>query len=183
MSLPDYFIIKDVSLASEDNVLSSDSQSLKRLVRDRTGQRWRITMDLMLLPEDAMAGFAWLNKRKAQAFTLAIPGWTGKGPTSTQVAVTAQAGVTEMQVSNPVGIQVGQLFQAPGSSKVYQVTEVTGSTIDFTPELVAPAVSGLALGFSGAQFTVFIDTPIPEIRQESLRMPSLISMQFVEAVP
>lgn len=183
MSLPSYFIIKDASIAYEDNTLSSDSQSLKRFVRGRTGQRWRITMELMLLPQDAAAGFAWLNKRKASAFTLAIPGWTGKGPSTATLSAGNSPGNGALQLTSAAGVEPGMFLQAPGSTKMYQVESKTGSTISIVPDLVNAVSSGGVVNVAGAEFTVFIASEVPQMRQASLRDPSLLSIEFVEAVP
>jgi hypothetical protein len=183
MSLPDYFIVKDVSIAYEDNTLVSDSQSLKRLVRSRTGQRWRITMELMLMPEDSLAGFAWLNKRKAQAFALSVPGWTGRGPSNALIAVGNTPGNGALQLTSATGITAGMFLQAPGSTKVYQVDNVTGNTVGIIPDLLTTVTTGQQITVAGATFTVFIANDIPEMRQASLRDPSLLSIEFVEAIP
>lgn len=183
MSLPDYFIIKDVSISFEDNTIASDSQSLKRLVRGRTGQRWRISMELMLMPENALAGFAWLNKRKASAFVLTIPGWTGQGPANASLAQGNTPGNGALQLTSSAGITAGMFFQVPGSTKVYQVDSVTGNTISIVPDLLNSVSTGQQITIAGAAFTVFIDTDIPQMRQSSLRDPSIISIEFVEAIP
>lgn len=183
MSLPSYFIIKDVSIAYEDNTLSSDSQSLKRLVRGRTGQRWRITMELMLQPGDALAGFAWLNKRKAVAFNLAIPDWTGKGPANASIAVGNTPGNGALQLTSAAGVEPGMFFQTPGSTKMYQVESKTSNTISIVPDLLTTVTSGQQITLAGAEFSVFIASEVPQMRQASLRDPSLLSIEFVEAIP
>lgn len=183
MSLPSYFIIKDVSIAYEDNTISSDSQSLKRLVRGRTGQRWRISMELMLLPENAMAGFAWLNKRKATAFNLAVPGWTGKGPTNATLALGNTPGNGALQLTSAAGIDPGMFLQAPGSTKMYQVESKTGNTISIIPDLLTTVYTSELITLAGTEFSVFIASEVPQIRQASLRDPSLLSIEFVEAIP
>lgn len=183
MSLPDFFIIKDVSISFEDNTIVSDSQSLKRLVRSRTGQRWRISMELMLMPEDALAGFAWLNKRKATAFTLTIPGWTGQGPANASLAQGNTPGNGALQLTSSIGILPGMFLQVQNSPKVYQVDNVTGNTVSIVPDLLTTVSTGQQITIAGAVFTVFIDTQIPEMRQASLRDPSVLSIQFVEAIP
>lgn len=183
MSLPDYFIIKDVGLAYEDNTLSSDSQSLKRLVRGRTGQRWRISMDVQLLPQDALAGFAWLTKRKAIAFELAIPDWTGKGPANATIAVGNTPGNGALQLSSAVGVDPGMFFRAPGSTKMYQVESKTGNTISIVPDLLTTVSSGQQITVAGAVFSVFLASEVPEMRQSSKLHPSVLSLEFVESIP
>lgn len=183
MSLPDFFIIQGVSLRSEDNTLFSDSQNLKRLVRSRTGQRWRVTMDLKLKPEDSLAGFAWLVRRKAQAFSLSIPGWTGNGPSTATISTGNTAGAGSIQVSSAAGISAGQFFTAPGSSKLYQVESISGSTLLIVPDLLNSVSGGGTLNFAGAEMTVFIASDIPEMGSESLLSPSVITVEFVEAIP
>jgi hypothetical protein len=182
--LPDYFLITDFSLRNETNKITTDSVGLQRSSRKRPGQRWAFTIDVLVKPEDAKKAWAFLSSIDAgvQPCTVNIPGWTD-GPGSVLGIINSAAiGADEIRVSNNTSISVGDLFKLSNHDKIYQCTSKSGSNdIGIYPQLQAAITTSTTADFSSSPFLAYLDNPVPEMQESSRRLPSILTLQFVEA--
>lgn len=183
MSLPDFIQMRDVTIRNNANVISSDSQSLRRNVRERTGQRWELTATFFVLPEHSMAAWAWLSRRRAEAFEIDVPGWTDQGGPSVSLTQPANIGNRSVSVSSASAVQPGMFCRIGSSSKLYMVESKAGSVLYIYPPIMQAVAAGQTVDCGGDPMTVYIDSQIPAMQQSSRRTPSEITLDLVEAIP
>ncbi len=183
MSLPRFIEMRDVTIRNNSNTLTTDSQSLRRNVRERTGQRWELTATLFVLPQNAMAAWAWLSRRRAEAFELDVPGWTDQAGPSVALSQPANIGNTSVSVSSAASVLPGMFCRIGSSSKLYIVESKAGNVLYIYPPVMQAAAAGQLVDCGGDPMTVYIDSQIPAMQQASRRMPSEIVLDLVEALP
>jgi hypothetical protein len=182
--LPDYFLITDFSLRNETNKITTDSVGLQRSSRKRPGQRWAFTIDVLVKPEDSKKAWAFLSSIDAgvQPCTVNVPGWTDGPGAVLGIINSAAIGAATIRLSNNTSVSIGDLFKLSNHDKIYQCTAKSGSNdIEIYPQLQAAITTSVAADFSSSPFLAYLDNPVPEMQESSRRMPSVLTLQFVEA--
>lgn len=183
-ALPDYFLITDFNFRNETNKIANDTVGLQRNSRKRPGQRWAFTIECLIKPANAKAAWAFLSSLDAgvQPCTVNIPGWTDGPGAVLGIINSAAVGDTDIRVSNNTSITVGSLFKLSNHDKIYQCIGKTGSNdIEIYPQLQAAITTSVTADFSSCPFLVYLDNPVPQMQQSSLRKPSVLNLVFVEA--
>lgn len=85
-------------------------------------------------------------------------------------------------MSNNTSVSVGGLFKLSNHDKIYQCTSKAGSNdIGIYPQLQAAITTSTTADFSSSPFLAYLDNPAPEMQESSRRLPSILTLQFVEA--
>lgn len=182
--LPDVFLITSFRFRNETNKIVNDSVGLQRNSRKRPGQRWAFSIECLVKPGNAKEAWAFLSSIDAgvEPCTVNIPGWTDGPGSVLGIISSASVGDDGIRVSNNTSIKIGDLFKLSNHDKVYQCISKTGSNdIGIYPQLKAAITTSVTADFSSCPFLAYLDNPVPEMDESSLRQPSVLNLVFVEA--
>lgn len=134
----------------------SDTRTLGYLSRNLVGQRFEFRIrSIQLQQQDiksVQAGISAIRRDNAP-LTLVLPLLSESSASTKATTVSANPGAIVVNLNNTDLIEVGDFFNFAGHTKAYQVTGITGTQIEFTPNLVRPVSVNEQLTFNGCSFT------------------------------
>lgn len=156
IELSDFFTIANMEWLDEYQNDESESRALQFRQRTQTGQRFEffLTSEPLDLRELSYTMGKLNAIRQAGDFNVRIPALSFTGVANKTLSASIAIGDIDATLSNSGGLEVGQYFKFNNHSKVYQVTEVNGSTITFWPNAVRDVSSAQAVIFDAVPFTV-----------------------------
>jgi hypothetical protein len=187
----------DIKVSSFSPTLVSQTQSLKRQVRRRGGQRWafEVTFPPMTRSEFApVYAFCIAQRGQYETFTfvppvVSIPQGTATGTPLVNGAQSAGDNtiVTDGWSNSITALKAGDFLKFSGHNKVYMVTADATSdgsgnaTLTIEPPLLASVADDEALTVSNVPFTVALTT---DTQEYAAGPPNIyeFSLQLIEVI-
>lgn len=177
-------LVDELAIASNVSIVTSDSRSKIFLARRTLGQRYEFNMSCRVIPSKFFAANAYLTSLRAGATLteLSLPFYGETTVASKTVSAAAATGLRAATLSNITGIQAGMFFQFSGHPKLYCVTSIAGSAINFEPNLVRPLTVGQTVKFTDLTISCRLNGTMPAISSLGNRRPVSFNLGFVEAL-
>jgi hypothetical protein len=149
------FKIARAELINESAYVASRTRSLRYVQRKTTGQAWDFNVRSTKIEDinikKVIASIGAINRDNAD-LQLYIPIWSDSLATTTTALTSAVRGEISISMTSIVGIEIGDFFTYGNHSKAYQVSDVVGSVVTFTPNLVVDVSSSTVVTFDGMTF-------------------------------
>lgn len=156
MTLPAKFKINNASIIDNIANVSSDTKSLGYISRNLTGQRYELRIQSIELQQsDIKEVMAQLSsfRRSNTPLSVVLPIISESAASTKQAAEAKSIGQFTINLTDTNNVTVGDFFNFAGHLKAYQVTNITGIQIEFTPNLLRPVSLNEVLTFNNAVFT------------------------------
>ena len=189
-SYPTTPVPKSITIAGISPALVSVTHSLRRQVRSRGGQRWKIEADYAPLTRAAFAPlFAFANAQRGQyeTFTYVPPvyGSTSGTATGTLLVDNASgyaAGDITLDIDGLAGVlKAGDFVKFSGQDKVYMLASDSTTSITLTQPLVAAVVDDEAITYNDVPFTMAFRDDKQELSMGSSQLIGF-SITLVEVI-
>lgn len=155
-TLPTEFKIAYAELNSSTSYVSSRTRSLRHVQRRTTGQAWDFTLRSTSIEDvnikKVIAGIAAINRDNSDV-QVSIPIYSDSNATTTTTTNAKAKGQISILMLSVAGVEVGDFFTFSGHTKAYQVSDVVGNDVTFTPNLVSTVGVGETVTFDGMNFT------------------------------
>ena len=172
MSFPTTPVPSTISIRSITPTFTSVTQSLKRQVRQRGGQRWLISASYPPLNRTEFApvwAFAQLQKGQFNTFTFIPPVYGNTSGTATGTLLVNNSGGYAVGTTTIVSdgltgtLKAGDFLKFAGHDKVYTLTADSGTSLVIEPPLLSAVADNEAITYNSVPFTVAFTTDLQEM--------------------
>jgi hypothetical protein len=144
-------IIAPVSFETDESFVVNELMNKRQERLTLSSQRWKVTFRVE--PHKNASLLLHLASNVGNTFSFTVPQPDNPETyynelTTTTTGSTIQPGATSITVAAPANFAVGRFFNFGNHTKLYIVTGITGSTIQFYPSLIAsvPAATQVRSG-------------------------------------
>ena len=185
MIFPNNIGFEEFEIISNAPSYVSESNSLKTIALSTGVQRWEVSLTTSRLNEkDFRGAWAFLNSLsgKAKTFDIRLPLLSDHlGVVSGQVQSLSDHAVGDNIINfNNYEAVAGDHIRFAGHSKVYQISNVSGSSATIYPSLFHTVSSGEAIKVSGLLFTARLNSQVSKLKVNSSKIARL-KFKIIEA--
>lgn len=172
------------NVASNVPVTMTESRSLITIARATDAQRWEIELDGFVLRENSKQFQSFLMSLNGQLgiFTYSLPVYGESQATNKTVSTNAVRGSSSVSVASSAGVVAGDMLTFGNHLKVYQVTDVTPTSISVFPKLRIAVPSTTAINFENPVFTVRLRDNYQQFTASNRKSPDNYSISMIEVL-
>tara|TARA_R110000803_G_scaffold95625_1_gene163676 strand:+ start:105 stop:677 length:573 start_codon:yes stop_codon:yes gene_type:complete len=184
MSFPTTPVPNSITIKSITPTFTSVTQSLKRQVRSRGGQRWIISATFPPMTRSAFAPiWAFAQKQKGQFGTFAFipPVYGNTSGTATGTLRVNNSGGYAVGVSTIVSdgltgtLKAGDFLKFASHDKVYTLTADSGTSLVIEPPLLDAVANDEVITYNSVPFTVAFTS---DVQQMQVAVSGFVSYQI-----
>tara|TARA_R110000803_G_scaffold55983_1_gene113087 strand:+ start:174 stop:746 length:573 start_codon:yes stop_codon:yes gene_type:complete len=163
MSFPTSPVASSITITSITPTFTSVTQSLKRQVRSRGGQRWLISAGYPPMNRADFApiwAFAQAQKGQFNSFTYIPPVYGNTSGTASGTLLVNNSGGYAVGISTIVSdgltgtLKAGDFLKFAGHDKVYTLTADSGTSLVIEPPLLNAVADDEVITYNSVPFTV-----------------------------
>jgi len=173
MSFPTTPKPNSLSIRSITPTFTSVTQSLKRQVRQRGGQRWLLSATYPPMNRGEFApiwAFSQLQKGQFNTFTFIPPVYSNTSGTATGTLLVNKSGGYAVGTTTVVSdgltgtLKAGDFIKFAGHDKVYSLTADSGTSLVIEPPLLSAVADNEGITYNSVPFTVAFTSDVQQMQ-------------------
>jgi hypothetical protein len=183
---PDYLIVKNVDVISNQPIVSSEARNLKIFTREISGHRFDINLRIDIKPVDRKKASGFLTALQADGnfVSYSAPEWAGNGGTKVTNGARV-AGDRSISFTSITNVSLFDWLTFSNHDKLYRINSILGNTVTLNTRLQSdvPGSTNVELATPTGLYELS-----PQLKNSSLfnrkllRQLSSFNLRLVEAI-